>query len=125
MRYNRRGKPVTCRVRSRNTTQNVGMEHVMTMWYLYALDGLTYEEIGRMYGQSESTICKRLRSIKRHCERRGTEADDKVFERAIRYNEVLEILDKKRRLPYLRICRQTGMQYRLVKAIAERNGLER
>lgn len=125
MSYNRRGKTPTCRVRPRNTTQSVGMEHVLTMWYLYALDGMTYAEIGRMYGQSESTICKRLRSVKRHCERRGSEADEKAFERAHRYNSVLQLLEKKRRLAYTHVCRQTGMRYSIVKAIAERNGLER
>ena len=123
--YNRAGNTPTCMVLPRGINKRIGVEHVMTMWYLYSLDGMTYQEIAEMYGISEGAVCKRLLPISRHVNLDGDDNDAQTSHRALKYHEALQLLHVRRRMRYRDIARMTGLNGTTVRRIAERNKLER
>ena len=124
-KYNRSGKEPTCRMLPRNNSPRVGTEHVLTMYYLYTVDGMTLREISELYNLTETTVSRRLRPIRRHMDGVGDVNDARISLRAYKYNEALQLLDARRRLAYGHIMRMTGINYNGVAAIAKRNNLER
>ncbi len=101
-------------------------EHVDGIVKLYALDGLTIEDIARAYKlESSAGVGKICRRAARYHQGKGTPQDGKYFATAIRYAEALRLLALKPELDYRAVGREAGLKPQVVRAIAKRNGLER
>lgn len=109
-----------------SVTGRIYAEHVDAIVRLYVLDGMTIEDIARLYGVSCSggigQICRRG---KLYMSGLGDAQDARYFDRAAKYALALTTLIEKPRWTCIQVARVAGLPTRIVRQIAKRNGVEK
>lgn len=126
-RYNRAGniptRRVICPVEGR-----ICSEHILTIVRLYEIDNMSLSDIAVAFGTSNMAVSRILQRYRRYREQVDDERDYAALRYMMRvqqFDAVLNLLDKKRRMPYKVVHIHTKLNTREIKEIARRNGLER
>lgn len=109
-----------------SVTGRIYAEHVDAIVKLYVLDGMTIEDIARLYGvECSGGIGQICRRGKLYMSGLGDAQDQRYFDSASKYALALKTLIEKPRWTCIQVGRVAGLPARIVRQIAKRNGVEK